>query len=61
MVLKGRKTIRGSSLNWSKDEAVAILRQFTGEDFGTDARKWGDWLSKNRRVYYSGGQVLKPK
>jgi hypothetical protein len=36
----------------SDAEAVKVLRILTGQDFGTDAKKWGEWLRKNRRVYY---------
>jgi hypothetical protein len=55
--LKGQKTIRdapyyGNSLFGSTAEAAAALRRFTGQDFGTDARLWGEWLRKNRWVYY---------
>lgn len=56
--LNGKKTIRatpfrGRRLFESDEEAVETLKQFTGQDFGMDARKWGEWLRKNRRVYYS--------
>jgi hypothetical protein len=55
--LQGRKTIRGALYYGdptfgSDAEAVAVLREFTGQDFGTDARKWSEWLRSNRRVYY---------
>jgi len=36
----------------STEDAVKILRQLTGQDFGQDAKRWGQWLRKNRRVYY---------
>lgn len=36
----------------SKEEAVAALCRLTGQDFGLDAKAWGAWLRKNRRVYY---------
>jgi hypothetical protein len=32
-------------------EAAATLRLFTGQDFGTDARRWSEWLRNNRWVY----------
>jgi hypothetical protein len=51
--LKGRRTIHGKSPCSSKAEALRVLREFTGQDFGTDAVKWGEWLRKNRKVYYS--------
>jgi hypothetical protein len=28
-----------------------MLRRMTGQDFGTDAVKWGEWLRANRRAY----------
>jgi hypothetical protein len=58
--LKGQRRVRGApyyggSPFGSEAEAVRVLREFTGEDFGTDAAKWGKWLRQNRRVYYRGG------
>jgi hypothetical protein len=55
--LQGRKTIRGAPYYGnpafdSDAEAVAVLREFTGQNFGTEARKWSEWLRSNRRVYY---------
>jgi hypothetical protein len=55
--LKGRRTMRGAPyfgnpLFGSDAEAVAVLRRCTGQDFGTDAKKWSDWLRKNRWAYY---------
>lgn len=37
-------------------EAIATLRQFTGQDFGHDAKAWGEWLRKNRAVYRTAGK-----
>jgi hypothetical protein len=56
--LKGRRTIRAAPyydrhLFGSDDEAAAVLRKFTGRDFGTSAVAWGDWLSRNRWVYHA--------
>jgi hypothetical protein len=56
--LKGQRTMRaapfrGQPLYKSKADAAAVLRHFSGEDFGTDAVKWGAWLRKNRWVYTS--------
>jgi hypothetical protein len=56
--LKGHRTMRaspyyGSPLFASDDEAVAMLRKFTGRDFGTNATAWGHWLSRNRWVYHA--------
>jgi hypothetical protein len=55
--LKGRRSIRaapfrGGPLFDNPDAAVALLRQFTGQDFGTDVKAWGEWLRNNRWVYY---------
>ena len=40
---------------WAPDgsdaAAVAFLRRSTGQDFGTDAKAWGQWLRRNRWVY----------
>lgn len=43
----------GAPLFDDEDEAVSVLRKFTGRDFGADAIAWGDWLSRNRWVYYA--------
>jgi hypothetical protein len=55
--LKGQRTMRcapfrGRETFENDDEAIAILRKLTGQDFGTDAAKWGKWLRHHRRVYY---------
>jgi hypothetical protein len=56
--LKGQHTMRaapyyGAPLFESDDAAAAVLRKFTGRDFGTNAIAWGNWLSRNRWVYYA--------
>jgi hypothetical protein len=48
--LRGERSIHGRPLP-SVREAVALLRQFTGQDFGRDAARWGEWLRANRWVY----------
>jgi hypothetical protein len=55
--LNGKKTMRaapfrGGTLFENDQAAVETLKQFTGQDFGLDAQKWGEWLRKNRRVYF---------
>jgi hypothetical protein len=57
--LKGQRTLRGAPyygrpLFDGPEEAATRLRQFTGQDFGTDATAWGEWLRRNRWVYYAG-------
>ncbi|MBL8795069.1 MAG: hypothetical protein JNM56_14265 [Planctomycetia bacterium] len=42
----------GKPLFGSVQSAAATLKRFTGQDFGTDAQKWGGWLRSNRQVYY---------
>ena len=49
MALRGRTTIYGRALP-SKEEARERLREITGQDFGDDAEKWGQWLRKNRKA-----------
>jgi hypothetical protein len=56
--LKGHRTTRtapyyGRPLFASDDEAVAVLRRFTGRDFGTNAIAWGNWLGRNRWVSHA--------
>ena len=31
--------------------AIAVLYEWTGQQFGNDAVAWGEWLRKNRAVY----------
>ena len=59
--LKGQRQFRGApyfgnSPFDSEAEAVAELRKLTGQDFGADAARWGQWLRANRRVYYASSQ-----
>lgn len=49
--LKGERTIHGRVVFETEKEAVEVLRKGTGQDFGTDAEKWGAWLRQNRKVY----------
>jgi len=49
--LKGRRSLHGKVIYTSEAEAVAVLRKLTGQDFGTDAKRWGEWLRRNRGVY----------
>jgi hypothetical protein len=51
--LKGQRSIHGRVMFETKEEAVASLNHLTGVDFGTDAKKWGQWLRRNRWVYYT--------
>jgi translation initiation factor IF-1 len=30
-----------------------MLRRLTGQDFGADAARWGEWLRANRWVYHA--------
>jgi hypothetical protein len=55
--LKGQRSFRAAPFHGAAPfrdvaEAVATLRSLTGRDFGTDAKQWGEWLRKNRAVYY---------
>jgi hypothetical protein len=59
--LKGQRTLRGAPYYGrpvfdSPEEAAAQLSQITGQDFGTDAAAWGEWLRRNRWVYCGGSQ-----
>jgi hypothetical protein len=56
--LKGHRTMRaapyyGAPLFSGDNEAVAVLRKFTGRYFGTNAIAWGNWLGRNRWVYHA--------
>jgi len=56
--LKGQRTLRGAPyyghpLFGSPEEAAARLRRLTGQDFGTEAATWGEWLRRNRWVYFA--------
>lgn len=55
--LRGQRTIHaapfyGRPLFRDAPAAAASLRRLTGQDFGTDAAKWGQWLRNNRSAYY---------
>jgi hypothetical protein len=55
--LNGRKNIRGAPFYGrpmfeSDTEAIAVLKDYTGQDFGDDAKAWGKWLRHNRWVYH---------
>jgi hypothetical protein len=54
--LKGQRRFRGAPYYGAapfdnEAEAVHVLRKFTGQDFGTDTKRWGAWLRKNRWAY----------
>jgi hypothetical protein len=49
--LKGRRTIDGKVPFDSVEQAVFVLRGYTGQDFGTNANRWGEWLAKHRGEY----------
>jgi hypothetical protein len=60
--LKGQLSIHDQTTFDNPEEAIACLKKFTGKDFGTYAKKWGEWLRKNRWVYHSlPGQLRKRK
>jgi hypothetical protein len=42
-------------------KAIADLRWFTGQDFGSDAVAWGEWLRRNRKVYYHTPTTTPPR
>jgi hypothetical protein len=48
--LRGEKSLHGQPLQPPAD-AATTLRRLTGQDFGTDAVRWGEWLRANRWVY----------
>jgi hypothetical protein len=55
--LKGQHTMRaapyhGRPMFDGAEEAAEVLRQFTGQDFGHDAVRWGEWLRHNRWAYH---------
>ena len=35
----------------SVDEALEVLRQYSGKDFGLDAARWREWYRNNRWVF----------
>jgi hypothetical protein len=64
--LRGRKRIRaapyyGRSPFRNDQAAVAMLKRFTGQDFGSDTRKWSNWLRKNRREFYDRWVRRRPR
>ena len=53
---------RGRPIFENEKQAIDRLKLFTGQDFGNDAARWGEWLRKNRRVYHSvPGQVSRTR
>lgn len=58
MSLKGKKTFGHKPLP-SKEVALEKLRLFTGQDFGFDAKKWGEWLRAHRHVYYGAPKAVR--
>ncbi len=50
----------GRPLFESQEEAAGVLRRFTGQDFGTDALRWGSWLRQNRWVYHACPDGMPP-
>jgi translation initiation factor IF-1 len=61
--LKGQITMRaapfkGRPLFESEEAAIVVLYNWTGQQFGHDARAWGEWFRNHRSVYHrniSGG------
>jgi hypothetical protein len=56
--LKGRRRIRaapyyGASPFRDVRSAIRVLKLFTGQDFGTDTRKWSNWLRRNQADLYN--------
>ena len=56
MRLKGRQTIHGRPLG-SLKEAYELLKCWTEQDFGMDAKKWSEWLRRNRTVYHKSSNL----
>jgi hypothetical protein len=48
--LRGERSIHGRPLP-SAPEAAEWLKRLTGQDFGEDVVRWGEWLRVNRWVY----------
>lgn len=48
LALRGRTTLRGRPLP-TPEEAAAMLRRLTGQDFVLDAERWAAWIKANRR------------
>ena len=51
LALEGMTSLYGRPMP-SKEEARQRLRQLTGQDFGYDAERWREWLSRNRKGLY---------
>jgi hypothetical protein len=51
--LRGRKSWHGRRLFKCESEAIDVLKQRSGQDFGSDASAWGKWLRANRWVYHA--------
>jgi hypothetical protein len=50
--LRGQRTFRGAPFYGgptfpSEAAAVRVLKDLSGEDFGTDTRRWSAWLRKH--------------
>jgi hypothetical protein len=50
--LRGQRSFRGAPFYGrptfsSQTAAIKALKDFTGEDFGADTRRWSAWLRKN--------------
>jgi hypothetical protein len=52
--LKGQETIQGRVPFASAKQAAEVLKGYTGQDFGTDAVRWGAWLNQNRKAVMYG-------
>jgi hypothetical protein len=55
--LKGKRSwsaapYHGDAPYRNEAQAVTDLKRFTGQNFGTDAKAWGEWLRKNRAAYH---------
>jgi hypothetical protein len=53
-------TVHGWPLG-EPDEALRLLKNWTGQDFGFDAAKWSEWLRANRKVYSRPAFLAKEK
>ena len=56
--LRGKRTLRGAPYHGrptfsSPAAAVEVLKQFTGQDFGTSTRRWSAWLRRNGHGQYA--------
>lgn len=41
----------------TKDRAYELLKEWTGQDFGYDVKKWSSWIAKNRKKLYPGRKL----